>query len=74
MKGYITSGLILPTSLIKKIPLLMTFSSKLKNSIPLDKEFDDYQKLLNTGITDDQAIKNMSSKPNHLRGWKTATT
>ena len=34
------------------------FYSKLKNSKPLDKEFDDYQKLLNTRITEKQALKN----------------
>ena len=29
---------------------------------PLDKEFDDYQKLLNTGITEEQALKKLGFK------------
>ena len=33
-----------------------------KNSNPLDKEFDDYQKLLNTGITEEQVLKKLGLK------------
>ena len=58
----------------QQLPSYDDFYSKLKNSNPLDKEFDDYQKLLNTGITEEQALKNSVSKPNQLRDWKNTTT
>ena len=38
------------------------FYSKLKNSNPLDKEYDDFQKLLTIGITEEQALKKLGLK------------
>ena len=58
----------------QQLPSYDDFYSKLKNSNPLDKEYDDFQKLLNTGIMEEQALKKSASKPNHLRDWKTTTT
>ena len=50
----------------QQLPLYDDFYSKLKNSNPLDKDIDNYQKLLITGITEEKALKNYASKPNHL--------
>ena len=58
----------------QQLPSYDDFYSKLKNSSPLDKEYDEFQKPLNTGITEEQPLKKSASKPNHLRDWKTTTT
>ena len=46
----------------QQLPSYDEFYSKLKKSHPLDKEFHDYQKLLNNGINEEQAfsLKNES--------------
>ena len=44
------------------------FYSKLKNSNTLDKEFDDYRKLLNTGITEEHALKKLGLKTKPTTG------
>ena len=54
----------------QQLPSYDDFYSKLKNSNPLDKKYDDFQKLLNTGIMEEQALKKSASKPIHLRDWK----
>ena len=41
----------------QQLPSYDAFYSKLKNSNPLDKEYDYFQKLLNTGLTKEQALK-----------------
>ena len=46
----------------QQIPSYDDFYGKLKNSNPLDKEYDDFQKLLNTGITEEQALKKLGLK------------
>ena len=46
----------------QQLPSYDDFYSNQKNSNPLDKEFDDYQKLLNTGITEEQALKKLGLK------------
>ena len=46
----------------QQLPLYDDFYSKLKISNPLDKELDDYEKLLNTGITEEQALKKLGLK------------
>ena len=52
----------------QQLPSYDDFYSKLKNSNPLDKEFDDYQKLLNTGITEEQALKKLGLKTKPATG------
>ena len=46
----------------QQLPSYHDFYSKLKNSNPLDKEIDDYQKFLNNGITEEQALKKLGLK------------
>ena len=46
----------------QQIPSYDDFYGKLKNSNPLDKKHDDFQKLLNTGITEEQALKKIGLK------------
>ena len=46
----------------QQLPSYDDFYNKLKISNPLDKEFDDYQKLLNTAITEEQAMKKLGLK------------
>ena len=46
----------------QQLPSYDDFYSKLKNSNPLYKEADDYQKLFNTGITDEQTLKKLGLK------------
>ena len=59
----------------QQLPSYDDFCSTLKNSNPLDKEYDGFQKLLKTGLTEEQALKNSGSKPNgFLLDWKTTTT
>ena len=59
----------------QQLPSYDDFYTKPKNSNPLDKEFDGFQKLLKTGLTEEQALKNSGSKPNgFLLDWKTTTT
>ena len=43
----------------QQLPSYDDFYSKLKNSNPLDKEYDDFQKLLNSGLTEEQALKKL---------------
>ena len=57
-----------PNKLDEQLPSYDDFYSKLKNSNPLDKEFDDYQKLLNTGITEEQALKKLGLKTKPATG------
>ena len=45
----------------QRLPSYDDFYSKLKNSNPLDK-YDDFQKLPNTGLTEEQALKNLGLK------------
>ena len=52
----------------QQLPSYDDFYSRLKNSNPLDKEFDDYQKLLNTGITEEQALKKLGLKTKPTTG------
>ena len=52
----------------QQLPSYDDFYSKLKNSNPLDKEFDDYQKLLNTGITEEQGLKKLGLKTKPATG------
>ena len=52
----------------QQLPSYDDFYSKLKNSNPLDKEFDDYQKPLNTGITEEQALKKLGPKSKPATG------
>ena len=52
----------------QQLPSYDDFYSKLKNSNPLDKEFDDYQKLLKTGITEEQALKKLGLKTKPATG------
>ena len=46
----------------QQLPSYDDFYSKLKNSNPLDKEYDDFQKLLKIGITEEQALKKLGLK------------
>ena len=46
----------------QQLPSYDDFYSNLKNSNPLYKEADDYQKLLITGITDKQALTKLGLK------------
>ena len=64
MKGYFPYELFdAPKKLHEQqLPSYDDFYSKLNNSNPLDKEFDDYQKLPNTGITEEQALKKFRSQ------------
>ena len=52
----------------QQLPSYDDFYNKLKSSNPLDKEFDDYQKVLNTGITEQQALKNFGLNTKPLTG------
>ena len=76
LKGYFPyEWFNTPNKLDKQqLPSYDDFYSKLKNSDPLDKEFDDYQKLLITGRTEEQALKKLGLKTNQLRDWKTTTS
>ena len=47
------------------------FYSQLKNSKTLAKEFDEYQKLFNSGVTVEKAMKKLELKPNRPRNRKT---
>ena len=58
-----TSGLIPRNKLDEQqLPSNDDFYSKLKNRNPLDKEYDDFQKLLNTELTEEQALKKLGLK------------
>ena len=46
----------------QQLPSHDDFYSKLKKSKPLDKEYDDFQKLLNTGLTEEEALKKLGLK------------
>ena len=52
----------------QQLPSYDDFYSKLKNSNPLDKEFDEYQKLPNTGITEKEALKKLGLKTKPATG------
>ena len=64
MKGYFLYECFdIPNKLDEQqLPSYDYFYSKLKSSNPLNKEFDDYQKLLNTGITEEKALKKLGLK------------
>ena len=46
----------------QQLPSYDDLYSKLKNSNPLDKEYDIFQKLLNYGLSEEQALKNRELK------------
>ena len=46
----------------QQLPSHDDFYSKLMTSNPLDKEYDGFQKLLNTGLTEEQALKKLRLK------------
>ena len=52
----------------QQLPSYNDFCSKLKNSNPLHKEYDDFQKLLNTGLTEKQASRKFGPKTKPLTG------
>ena len=58
----------------QQLPSYDDFYSKLKNNNPLDKEFDDYQKLLNTGITEEQALNKLGLNTKPPTGLESKTT
>ena len=58
----------------QQLPSYDGFYSKLTKSNPLDKEYDDFQKLLNTEITEEQALKKLGVKTKPPTIWKTTTT
>ena len=59
-----TSGLIFITKILdeQQLPSYDDFYSKLNYDNPLDKEYDGYRKLLNNGITEEQALKKLGLK------------
>ena len=52
----------------QQLPSYDDFYSNLKNSNPLDKEYDDFRKLLNTGLTEEQVLKKFGLKTKSLTG------
>ena len=52
----------------QQLPSYDDFYCKLKNSNPLDKKYDDFQKVLNIGITEEEALKKLSLKTNSPTG------
>ena len=46
----------------QRLPSYDDFHCKLKNSNPLDEDYDDFQKLLNTGLSEEQALKKLGPK------------
>ena len=54
----------------QQLPSYDDFYSKLKNSNSLDKEFDDYQKLFKTGITEKKALKKLGLKTKPPTGFE----
>ena len=52
----------------QQLPSYDDFHSKLKNSNSLDKECDNFQMLLNTGLTEEQALKKLRLKTKPLTG------
>ena len=52
----------------QQLPSYDDFYTKLKNSNPLDKDYDGFQKLLKTGLTDEQALKKLGLKTKPLTG------
>ena len=68
MKEYFTyKGFDAPNQLDERqLPSYHNFYSKLKNSKPLDKEFWSFQKLLITGLSEEQVIKKFGLKAEPL--------
>ena len=52
----------------QQLPSYDNFNSKLKNSNALNKKYDDFQNLLNTGLTEEQALKKLGPKTKPLMG------
>ena len=64
MEGYFPYEWFVAPNMLdeQQLPSYDDFYSKLKNSNPLDKKYDDFQKLLNTGITEEEALKKLGLK------------
>ena len=70
MKGYFPyEWFDIPNKLDEQqLPSYDDFCSTLKNSNPLDKEYDVFQKLLKTGLTEEQALKKLGLETKQLTG------
>ena len=58
----------IPNKLDEQLPSYDDFYSKLKYSNHLDKEDEEFRKLLNTGLTEEQALKQLGLKTKPFNG------